>query len=449
MFGCVLIVQAIEVTAVSLMCSAWFSSTGGAMVGTYFMIGVTKSAVCALSFYGAIGIPEPSFPVLMFDGLALNPPLEPLATNLNAWSLNLFIQFPLFMLLVTGVSLLFSAFFLVLTRYFLVRQVRVTTQETSLKAFVDRVGELANRFNQNSLTRGAVLIREGRREPENDPVAWRETTTRALGQPRYLIGNFLALELPIISFLVIIVARAEGDELFHAIATMQTNLWIGMLSMIAMVVSGMIIQERQKQTWDTLLVTPLTSREIVQQKMDGIQRMLWILQAPLWTCMLFRAWHEASVAYVLNDVSMLLVYPYIVAWIAMTCGIIYKKRIQAMLMTITFVFLWIGIGWGMALLVTINPLAVWLLDTYSTPLVNLCQLLAEQLCPATLPSLNLAVPVAPITGISVGRVDADAVLRQSFLPSIWNLLIYYGMLRLIRWRCLNIAEQTLRGRSSK
>jgi ABC-type transport system involved in multi-copper enzyme maturation permease subunit len=434
-----LIVQAVEMTAISLFCSAWFSTTASALVGTYFVAGISKLLFCAL-VASMVRNMKPSFYNLLIGTLNLDPPY-----HVGEWTLPLLYKYSAFMIDVSAISLGFSAIYLVLAWMFLVRQTFSTAQETTIKSFVDEVGKLANRFNQNSLTRGAVLIREGRREPEYDPVAWRETTTRALGQPRYLIGNFLALELPIISFLIMVIAKAQGMEVFTAIGTMQSNLWIGMLLMIAMVVSGMINLERQKNTWETLLVTPITNREIVQQKMDGIQRMLWILQAPLWTCMVFRACFEGSVAYVLNDVSMLLIYPRIVAWLAMTCGVIYKKRMQAMLMTVATALAWLAIGGGIAMILSVNPFANWLRDVSSPEEVAIGQLLIAQFCPATLAVVNIMAPEPSATNTLMNGFDEVISMRHSLLPSVWNLLIYSTSLYLIRRRCLKIADRTLRG----
>lgn len=437
-----LVVQAIEMTAISVFCSAWFSTTASALVGTYFIAGISKLLFCAIAA-SMVRNNKPSFYYLVIGTLNLDPP------HLSGeWTLPLLYQYSAFMIHASAISLIFSVTYLFLAWLFLVRQTFSTAQETSLKSFVDNVGKVANRFNQNSITRGAVLIREGRREPENDPVAWRETTTRALGQPRYLIGNFLALELPILSFLIMVIAKAQGTEVFTAIATMQSNLWIGMLLMIAMVVSGMISQERQKHTWETLLVTPITNREIVQQKMDGIQRMLWILQAPLWTCMVFRACFEGTVAYVLNDVVMLLIYPRIVAWIAMTCGVIYKKRMHAMLMTVATTLAWITIGGVIALFFMLSPLAIWLGHEFSPEQFVIVQLLIMQFCPATLSVVNLMVPTEPAATLPTG-FDNVTDMRQALLPSFWNLLIYATLLHLIRRRCLKIAERKLRGEATK
>jgi len=425
----ILMVQAIEITAISLMCSAYFRTTTGSLIGTYIVAVLVKFAISAIELVATPGGATSTLFSIVGNHLQLRLP--------NALSLRSLFNFDLYFWNQMLPSLLVSGICLLLARHFLVHRTFMSITETSLKAFVDRVGTWANRLNQNAITRGAILIREGRREPENDPVAWRETTTRALGQPRYLIGNFLALEFPIIWFLSIVVAKVSGAELYQAIGNMQMALWLGMLMMITTVISGMIIQERQKQTWETLLVTPLTNRDIVQQKMDGIQRMLWILQAPLWTCLAFRAYHEQTFAYVLNEASLLLLYPRIVAWLAMTQGMIYKNRIQASVMTLLSIggLILIGVIFAGTLLFT----TLFVYDEFD-PSVRIHSFLAPLLlCPITLPICNLLPPAPNDPGGSF----ANAV-RESIIPSVWNFAIFFIVLRLVKHRCFKLATKNLR-----
>ena len=435
--GLVLITRAIELTAIALMCSAYCQTTGSALIATYVVAILTKMLTGCFRSYllgSSMGI---TLFGLFFESLQLSLPGSRYSV-LAASYINLLeiFQTQIMPSLVIAVASLLGA------RHFLSSRSFVSTTETSLKSFVDRVGRLAHRLNQNSVTRGAVLIREGRREPDNDPVAWRETTTRALGQPRYLIGNFLTLEMPIIWFLSIVVARTSGYELFHTIGTMQQYLWMGMLMMISTVISGMIIQERRKQTWEILLVTPLTNRDIIQQKMDGIQRMLWILQAPLWTCLIFRAYHEGTVSYVLNEASMLLLYPRIVAWLALTESMKYTNRIYAILGTLLAIVVLITAG---ALLGgTLAIMTIPMLQASETPWRTLTPVVFPlQASPLTLLICNLMVPNLGQDGTLLLEGFPNAV-RISVIPALWNFVLFYGVLRFVKHRCLRRAEKSLR-----
>ncbi len=449
MFG-LLLVQAIEVTAIALMCSAYCRSTVGALIGTYVIcllaqVSTTLAGSLVLAAQQGTWLSLNDVRNVMIGGLwsapsSLKQSLESAlafdGVGQSRWMWGISKWFAL-----RGPSLLIAGVCLWLARWCLIHRTFVDARETSLKAFVDRVGRWAHRANQNVVTRGRVVISEGRRLPDDDPVAWRERTTRALGQPRYLIGNFLVLEMPITWFLVIAVSRLEGLELLQTIANMQMYLWAGMLLMICIVVSSLIIQERQKETWDLLLTTPLTSREIVIQKMAGIERMLWILQAPLWTCMAFRAYHEGTVAYVLNEAGMLLLYPRIVAWWAMVSGIRRTTRLRAILDTFATAAQWFisGLVIATAFALTVRGyLNLFQIELYDVaPTIVLGPFL---LCPLTLLVSNLMTASTNLFTITPANV-----VRGSLLWGVLNIAIYSVMLWLARRKCLDVAEFRLRG----
>ncbi len=435
-----LLVQAIEVTAIAVMCSAYCRSTVGALIGTYLICILAKCSTalvgCVISIMLAAergtSLSLHDFRNAMLESLGLIPSIihSSLDSALRFDGLpgSMWLRILSVMYAFRITSLLISVGCLWLARWSLIHRTFVDVQESSLKAFVDRVGRWAQRANQNVVTRGRVVISEGRRLPDDDPVAWRERTTRALGQPRYLIGNFLVLEMPITWFLVIAVSRLEGVELLQTIGNMQMYLWAGMSLMICFVVSGLIIQERQKQTLDMLLAMPLTSREIVIQKMAGIERMLWIVSAPLWTCMAFRAYHEGTVAYVLNEAGMLLLYPRIIAWWAMASGIRQTTRLRA-------IFDALATAAG-------AMIAGLLIAVISIGFGGLLSLLSL-LYPITLLSSNLTV-----AEFNPRKYFNLAVyVRSSLLWGILNLLIYSAVLWLVRRVGLEVADFRLRGRN--
>src|SRR5205814_259555 len=101
-------------------------------------------------------------------------------------------------MLVTSVPWLITATICVLlARFFLVRRAFLAAA-SPLRAMFKRLDWLFERVNNNALTRGIVVIRPSERLPALDAVAWRETTTRSLGQARYLIRIMLAVETPVL-----------------------------------------------------------------------------------------------------------------------------------------------------------------------------------------------------------------------------------------------------------
>jgi ABC-type transport system involved in multi-copper enzyme maturation permease subunit len=66
--------------------------------------------------------------------------------------------------------------------------------------------------------------------------------------------------------------REQGADWFLGAVTGQGGVVLLLVTLLAAVrASGGITEEREKQTWDTLLLTPLTTREIVRGKFWGLQ----------------------------------------------------------------------------------------------------------------------------------------------------------------------------------
>lgn len=458
-FPAVLFVSAAEITAISLMCSAYARSTAGALIGTYVCYNIARVATAILGVTIFLFLFPPAGPFdhvgyTIFCSLHLNPPdyrlYESVALPIYGIKLITFVTDvtnPAFWTVTLPISLgfylppvLVTLFSLWIAAFLLKRYRPAARQGTSLKAFVDRMGEVARRVNENPVTRGRVVFKEGRRLPDDDPVAWRETTTRALAQPRYLIGNLLVLEIPIIWFLLIASSRLSGMVMHATIAHMQTMLWIGMLLMVLVVVSGVIIQERQNQTLELLLTTPLSRREIVFQKRAGIERMLWIMQAPLWTCLAFRAAFGAPWPYLFNEAGMLVIYPRIVAWMAVDSSLRCKTRLAAIMDVLFGLTAWVMIGTliGVVWCVFFWIFLIDLLFSGPDPAVGGLVLLASfQLSPATLLYLNsqFTDPLA---------ANWPTFAMGLYVPGILNMAITLQALRWLKHRCLSHAEKYLR-----
>lgn len=454
-FPGLLLLAAIEATAISMMCSAYSRSTAGALIGTYICFSLAKilTGVLGLAIVvQRLGITFTGNRLMyaVLSSLHLVPPsryrlygsgLIPLH-DMNVRFVSDFSN-PVFWTITVPVYLgfylppmLIALLALCLASRFLRRRSQPARQGTSIKEFVDRVGAWARRINDNPITRGRVVFKEGRRLPDDDPVAWRESTTRALGQPRYLIGNLLVLEVPIIWFLLIASSRLSGSQLHEIVANMQTFLWTGMLLMVCVVVTGVIIQERQSQTLELLLTTPLSRRAIVFQKRAGIERMLWIMQAPLWTCLAFRAFFGSPWQYLFNEAGMLLLYPRIVAWLAVDSSLRHKTRLAAIMDVLFSLTAWIavgtmiGIAWCVCLIVAASDVFYPGSSPPSDPMWFVL-VTPWQLSPATLLYLNL-LPQEP------------NYATASLLPGIVNLMITLTALRWLRNRCLGHADRFLR-----
>lgn len=173
------------------------------------------------------------------------------------------------------------------------------------------------------------------REPiENDPIFWRERHIEGLAPnptlrriPQWLMIALLAL-LSTTSSLMILYRSLTGSFNDLARALLQLDI-VGVSSLmpqassgflfqgiVGMLVGGLIvgircsgafIAEREKHTWDAILLTPLTAREIVSAKLWGI------LGASYWYFVAY-----AAPAIALSTLSGPLGFAYTLLWLGAT-----------------------------------------------------------------------------------------------------------------------------------
>ncbi len=115
-------------------------------------------------------------------------------------------------------------------------------------------------------------IAERERTVSDRPVLWREVRQATFGSRRRFLV-VLGLTASILAFLYFRVGFDEGA--LHAVIAV-----IGAIAVMAQAVfltAGSIGGEREAKTWDVLVCTPLTGREIVLGKFAGALRIQWFL----------------------------------------------------------------------------------------------------------------------------------------------------------------------------
>lgn len=340
----VLTVTTLQVGTLALMCSCWFRRTSGAFIASYL--------------FGSVMI----FGPLMLDSWTgwisgLHGPLTTLVGGpefLGYQAYNMAGMFFGAMALFSGGTttseilpcvmrcipmLGLSAIFLVLSRVFLVRRATAQPRNVLLKAFraMDRMFLWLNtRFG------GVVLSRKSSHLPANRPIAWRETTHRTLGTPRYLVRIFILLEFPVL----FICALCVGGSGLEVMSLMLMMIWVVVALLICGASTSLISAERSGQTFDTLLTTPMTNRDILRQKFVGVRRLLMVLSVPLLTVYGFRTMLRLDVpglgpqrwgydpmdptsltwCYLLTGVTTVLIYLPMISWMSFWIGL--KVRSQ-------------------------------------------------------------------------------------------------------------------------
>ena len=106
------------------------------------------------------------------------------------------------------------------------------------------------------MTRGIVLINELTRLPEDEPVAWRETTKKSLGTVRYLVRVLLVLEFPIVLVCLLFVIIGHQRMQLEAVSAMLFFLWLIAVLLVSVTSASLVAGERSRETLDVLLTTP-------------------------------------------------------------------------------------------------------------------------------------------------------------------------------------------------
>ncbi len=340
----VLAVTALQIGALALFCSVWFRTTAGAFVGTY-VIGFCLFFLPAMlamrdELLVAFG------PYVLFAPQMRNPSGG--SVPLTGWPS--FVGL-LFELTARSTAIWLSAVaFLVAARFALWPRAFIQPKQRVLQFFrwLDRQ---FHELNQNSFTKGIVLINESVSLPLFQPISWRETKKKTLGTTRYLIRFLMVIEPPLLFFLLLADTSPHYgyDSGRTPGAVPNALLWVILTLAVTVLSTGLIATEKTKQTLDVLLATPLTTREIIGQKLAGVRKFIFVMWIPLLTVIAFDAWWRYHVLYNAPSTGMafliyhllpMIVYPALLTWIGFHFGLWMRTQGQALLATIGLVTAW-------------------------------------------------------------------------------------------------------------
>ncbi|MDB5390133.1 MAG: hypothetical protein JWM11_5779 [Planctomycetaceae bacterium] len=391
-----LLLSVLQIAAVAVLASSFFSGTVGAFLGTYALLGLLAAGPAFVDFvlfnqsirqFLRVNAAETAqFFLLLESNSSLDsyfsiyftnyldgvfaPPLllrfhfeanEYFGSTASGTGMHSVTQCLVGVL--SGIPTLISVVLsLILARFFLVRRAFTPSSNPVLRLFkwLDRQFVWANQRYAS----GVVLVKESQVEPGLDPVAWRETAKRSLGQFRYLVRVFVALECPTLGLVILAATGPKGNTASsEPVSALIFFLWIVSVVLIAVTSSNLIAGERSRQTLDVLLTAPITGRELVLQKMRGVRRLMWVCAIPLLTCIAFQTWWRTqlnfddygSLSYGPDDRSL-----YQFAWIE------YLITSLAGLAILFHMTLWLSFWLGMsrkssskAILTTLGVLVGW------------------------------------------------------------------------------------------
>ena len=434
-------ITVLQMAALALFCSVWFRTTLSAFVGAY--------AGTALLIFGpmVLFIPLSLFfhwarlselrdsaaveflqnqQLIRHSDQVLLPFFTPMHffdygwDGMGTWRVGYFIGAARSWPAIAAGSapiLLTTGLFLMLSRVFLIRRAFLLPRNRIL-GFFRNLDRLFARWNEGRWTKGIVLISDKATFPDGDPVAWRETTKRALGRARYLIRIGMAVEAALITLLILIVIFTDGNPGL-AFMVLYFFLW-GMAVMIVSVQSASLIAgERAQQTLDVLCTTPLEGRNIILQKYAGVRRLMVMLCVPLLTMNLPQLARPAAL---LCSLLAMATYLPLAAWLSLWIGLRVKTRARAIVLALATI-----VGWCLLPIVFIFM-----------PLMML-----RQAGDVTSP-LNFSIFLSPAMLLAVNEYGDWREFGDSSWPAmVLNFAIYGSLLYFIRRACLVHADRYL------
>lgn len=423
-----LTVCVVQVGCIALMLSAYARSTAGAYLGTYLVGGLLYALPLLLSALGYIATRGRMLRRVDEEWLGLFiPPFwfyETYNRGLGSLCLGL--------LPALGTALISF----VLAVVFVKRRALLRPRNVLL-GFFRTLDALFKRANK--LTGGVVLYEPKSALPGDQPVAWWELTKRAVGQPQYLMRILVVFLLPTLFVVSGVVALTQPGYRRNNEALSVTLFLTWPLVALLMVVQGASIfaTERARQTLEVLLTTPMTGRELVQQKTAALRRLGLVLMTPLllligvetwwetwpWTVVDGNGSHfERAMIYLAAALGSVFINLPMIGWLGMWIGMRVKRHAQALLTAVGALVLWVA-GWPVLYVV------VW--ELWLDPLWGGRDVVwPVLLSPATL------IPFAEFDDLDDFHIPVWAAIVISHAMSL-------GVLWYFRRRCLRGADQLL------
>ena len=376
----ILMASSVFVACLTLMCSAYCSTTVSAFFASY-MVGVFAA-----------------FPLMSVTALIMSQARRTVTFN---W---------LWFLVPAGLLFFGAMFFLVLARAFIVQRALIPPRNVLLE-FFRGLDKFFTNLNE-ATTGGVILIRDKTKLPGDEPIAWRETHKKSLGTARYLIRVLVAIETPL-AFILAIGLSFTMYEVRNLTNPLHAIVWGVATLLICAKATSLISGEKLHQTMDVLASTPLSGSRIFREEFRGVQRLFLVLLIPFATVLIVDIWWDRLLltnegwTRILGYVLSVGVYLPLLAWISFWIGLKLRSQMRAIFTSLLFAFSWL------VLLPMLDGFTGW---------IQLRQ--HPYLCPTTLIQMNQYEQI-------------------SFTTLLINFCVVGAMLYGIRTYCLQRADRLI------
>lgn len=184
--------------------------------------------------------------------------------------------------------------------------------------------------------------------PGDEPIAWRELSTRTFGNLSNQFGLIVYLEVIVFLFEVMFAATGERGA-SPGLSVILGLKWVVMAALVSMTGVNMFTSDRLRQTMDVLLSTPLTGRQIIYEKTAVPRRWLavsWVLFAPVFVlqwCLLVRAGTPVGQLwlYAICSVLSVVVYLPLLVWLSTWIGLKVEAERRVTLLMLGVLVVWV------------------------------------------------------------------------------------------------------------
>ena len=440
-----LMITMFQVAALGVLCSSFFRTTVSAFIATYvfgflMLFGLAISHQLNLFFLGdfinLIGNQLQSLPFWSNISFRGNEELSlllfaPYWFDRFAWGTGFSSVVVTF---IVSIPIILSTFvFLLFAHYFLVRRAFLPSRNYLLNLFKS-LGRVFSKINHNRVTRGIVLVKDQVHLPNNEPIAWRETSKKSLGTFRYLFRILVTVEVPVL-FLCILIATSSPQAVVPGAVILLWFVWGLVVLLLAVSATSLISGERSHETLDVLLTTPLSGKNILAQKIAGVKRLCLTLLVPLLAIVFFEAWWKWEYAQI-NPHSR---NPYELEWLPYLIGSLLTIGIY--LPMLIWLFCWIGMkvkSQTKAILSALGLIVIWCILPFILvfPILILNPSFNEN-------SIIYGLFLSPASYLVINEIAEFNEFGTIWAPMIVNSLFYGGCYWLFRSQCHNHIDENL------
>lgn len=260
--------------------------------------------------------------------------------------------------------------------------------------------------------------------PDDQPVAWRENSSKTMTQFNKVYWVAMLVTYPCILIVLARIGTTARDPNNHAIAVIVTLGWTIAAATLALTAASAFATERANQTLSILLATPIPTPQLIAQKLAGPHRFALMAVPPFIITFVLEIWQEIIYfqpvliaketfyqlfLFIIPMALSLVIYPMLAIWL----GAFLSMRIPQR---------------GRVILTILSVLAAW---GFILPLItdNLLQVLNLQYTSWTL--LKLLSPITLINLVESNQL-ATTIFVSPWLAITLNFTFYAALTFLLR-----------------